>query len=206
MKTTQKNVKNSKSNLPSTARRKPRTLVVNLLAGPGAGKSTMAAAIFAELKWRGVDCELAAEYAKDLVWEKRHKTFENQVYIFGKQHHRIFRLLGQVQVVITDSPILLTPIYDAELRYSLKQLALEEAEKCWNLNLLIQRKKKYNPNGRLHSHSEARGIDAKIEGFLLENHIDYALVEGSPDGVIQVCDAIEQMLHEGERKTTDDVG
>lgn len=162
----------------------------------------MAAAIFAELKWRGIDCELAAEYAKDLVWEKRAKTFENQVYIFGKQHHRIFRLLGQVQVVITDSPLLLTPLYDAERRYSLKTLVLEETEKCWSLNLLVQRKKKYNPNGRLHTKSEAASMDKKIEGFLVENHIEYALVEGSPDGVIQVADAIERMLNEGKRKTT----
>lgn len=158
----------------------------------------MAAAVFAELKWRGIDCELAAEYAKDLVWEKRHKTFENQVYIFGKQHHRIFRLLGQVQVVITDSPLLLTPLYDSESRFSLKQLVLEEYEKCENLNILIQRKKDYNPNGRLHTKSQARTIDDKIERFLLENHIEYFLVDGNKQGVILVADKIVSLLNESK--------
>ena len=40
------------------------TLLVNLYAGPGAGKSTGAAYIFAKLKMAGVDCEYVSEYAK----------------------------------------------------------------------------------------------------------------------------------------------
>lgn len=34
-----------------------KTLVVNLFAGPGAGKSTGAAYIFSKLKMLGYDCE-----------------------------------------------------------------------------------------------------------------------------------------------------
>ena len=44
-----------------------KTLVVNLIAPPSAGKSTMAANIFAELKWMGIDCEIVSEFAKELV-------------------------------------------------------------------------------------------------------------------------------------------
>jgi hypothetical protein len=46
------------------------TLLVNLYAGPGAGKSTGAAYIFAKLKMAGVDCEYVSEYAKDRVWQE----------------------------------------------------------------------------------------------------------------------------------------
>lgn len=154
----------------------------------------MAAALFSKLKWSGIDCELAAEYAKDLVWEKRAKTFENQVYIFGKQHHRIFRLLGQVQVVITDSPILLTPIYDSEKRESLKRLVFEESNKCNNLNILVVRKKAYNPNGRLHSKSEARAVDGVVHKFLMENQIPFECVEGTPEGAEYIKELVKEKL------------
>ncbi len=64
---------------------KKSALIVNLFGGPGAGKSTMAAGLFSELKWRGINCELATEYAKEKVWEESYAIFENQIYIFGKQ-------------------------------------------------------------------------------------------------------------------------
>ena len=64
-------------------------LIVNFYAGPGAGKSTMVAHTFAELKWRGINCELVTEYAKDKVWEKSFETLENQFYVSAKQYHRL---------------------------------------------------------------------------------------------------------------------
>lgn len=50
------------------------TIVVNLFAGPGAGKSTGAAYIFAMLKMHGIDCELVTEFAKDKTWEHNSKA------------------------------------------------------------------------------------------------------------------------------------
>lgn len=168
------------------------TLVINLLAGPGAGKSTMAACIFGELKWRGVECELAAEYAKDLVWEKRNKTFENQVYIFGKQHHRIFRLMGQVQVIVTDSPLLLTSLYDSQQRETLRQLVFEEVSKCRNLNVFIARRKEYNPNGRLHTKEQAKGVDENVRKFLKKWDVPFIEIEGTPNGInLVVAEALK---------------
>ena len=44
------------------------TLIVNLYAGPGAGKSTGAAYIFLQnSKWHGIDCEYVSEYTKDCL-------------------------------------------------------------------------------------------------------------------------------------------
>jgi nicotinamide riboside kinase len=178
-----------------------KTLVINLMAGPGAGKSTMAAALFAQLKWRGIDCELAAEYAKDLVWEKRDKTFENQVYIFGKQHNRIFRLLGQVQVVITDSPLLLTPIYDGHKRETLKKLVFEEVNRCNNLNIFVVRRKDYNPNGRVHTKSQADVIDENVKDFMKGNKVPFIEVEGTPTGIGEIVTLVDEMLRNETRRS-----
>lgn len=161
---------------------KNKTLVVNLFAGPGAGKSTTAAGIFFELKSRGINCELAAEYAKDLCWEERHRTFQDQIYIFGKQYHRIFRLLGQVEVVITDSPLLLTPVYDEERRESLEKLVIEEHNKMWTYNAFLKRKKVFNPKGRNHNLHESESLDSLICGMLDKHKIPYETFDGNIEG------------------------
>jgi hypothetical protein len=182
-----------------TARDMTKTLVVNLFAGPGAGKSTTAAGVFFELKTRGINCELAAEYAKDLCWEERTRTFDDQIYIFGKQYHRIFRLLGQVSVVITDSPLLLTPVYDAEKRPTLKKLVLEEHNKMWTYNVFLKRKKVFNPKGRNHNEEQSKDIDYAVADMLLENDVLFETFEGTAEGkdaIVKKILILLSMTHE----------
>ena len=171
-----------------------KTLVVNLFGGPGSGKSTSASHIFANLKWEDIECELVQEYAKDLVWEKRFKTFEDQVYMFGKQHHRVFRLLGQVDVVITDSPLLLTPIYDGEKRETLKKLSFEEFDKNHNFNIFLRRKKKYNPKGRNQDEEGAKEKDRQIKALLEENNVPFIEMDGTNKSVDVIVKTIKDKL------------
>ena len=181
--------------------KKHNTLVVNLLGGPGSGKSTTAANVFAHLKWQDINCELVPEYAKDLVWEHRHKTFENQIYMFGKQHHRIYRVVGQVDVIVTDSPILLTPIYDLERRQTLKNLVLEEFNKVHNFNIFLTRKKKYQPKGRNQNEEQAKEKDREIKTFLEENGIPYVQIDGtneSVDVIVKTITTTLKAIHEGK--------
>ena len=60
-------------------------IVVNFFAGPGTGKSTHAAMLFAKLKTMNINSELIQEYAKDKTWIRDSKTLEVQPYIAGKQ-------------------------------------------------------------------------------------------------------------------------
>ena len=87
-------------------------IIVNLIGGPGAGKSTIAAGLFYFLKMSGVKVELATEYAKDKVYDKSFKTLDDQFYVFGKQFHKIWRLVEDNDVIITDSPIILSVFYN----------------------------------------------------------------------------------------------
>ena len=91
-----------------------KTLVINLIGGPGCGKSTTAAGIFYELKKNGVDCEMSTEFAKDKTWEENQKVLNCQFYISGKQAFRLARVSGKVDVAVTDSPIILGAMYTDE--------------------------------------------------------------------------------------------
>lgn len=179
---------------PKPSSKYQKTLVVNLFAGPGTGKSTTCSGIFFDLKNKQVNCEIAAEYAKDLVWEKRTATFEDQIYLFAKQYHRIFRLLEQVDVVITDCPILLSPVYDNENRPTFEKLVVEEHKKMWTYNVFLKRKKAYNPKGRLHSEKEALEIDRAVLDVLERNGECYEVFDASSDGKDQIVNKIMMLL------------
>ena len=51
-----------------------KTLVINLFGGPGVGKSTLCASVFAKLKIMGIDCEMATEYAKGAMTKSKAGT------------------------------------------------------------------------------------------------------------------------------------
>ena len=89
-------------------------IVINLYGAPGAGKSTGAAYLFSQLKLAGINAELVTEFAKDKAWEESKAVFENQVYLFGKQYFRMSRVDVKVDVVVTDSPLLLSSYYNKD--------------------------------------------------------------------------------------------
>ena len=154
------------------------TLVVNLLGGPGIGKSTLAAEIFVYLKKSGVECEYITEYAKDKTWEDSQKTLSNQIYVFGKQHHKMFRVNDKVEVMICDSPLLISIVYgDVQNEDNFYKLIIDEFNKFNNINFYLKRDTVYDPIGRNQTEEEAKKIDNKIEDILNENNIDFSIYE-----------------------------
>jgi len=173
-------------------------LIVNLFAGPGTGKSSTAAGLFSELKWRGHTAEMALEFAKDKVWERSTAVLDNQIYIFGKQHHRIWRLRKQVEVVVTDSPLLLSLIYGAEnTSKQFHELVLHEHDQLRNLNVFLERLKDYDPKGRLQTEEKARAIDEQVQVMLDESDENYMVLPAQPESIKPLADRVEEILEEG---------
>lgn len=163
-----------------------KTKLINLYSGPGTGKSTTAARLFSELKHHGINCEYVPEYAKDITWEGRAKIFRCQEYIFGKQSFRNFKLRGEVDVIITDSPLLLSIIYTklAPVEDQLLSLPLvirEAYDKYDNLDIFLTRNKPYNPKGRNQTKQEAIQLDNDIKTMLIEQNIAFKTIDYSPD-------------------------
>lgn len=169
-------------------------LIVNLYGGPGAGKSTTAAGVFHVLKTRGVSCEYVPEYAKDLTWEDRTHALVNQPLILGKQYHRFWRLDGKVDVAVTDSPILLSVLYNNGRLKSLDALALELHMAHDNLNFLIKRTKPYFKVGRSQTEEEARGLDGKAKEMLDGYRFAYTEVPGNKWGLKKIVEKVELYL------------
>lgn len=149
------------------------TLVINLIGGPGCGKSTIAAGLFYELKKQGYLCELVTEYAKDKVWEESYKTLDDQIYVFGKQFHRMFRVKGKVDVIITDSPLPLSIIYDKGESDYFHNFVIEQYNEFRNIMIFVERETKYENEGRMQNEQEAIEIDNHIKNMLIENEISY---------------------------------
>jgi len=162
-----------------------KPLVVNLFAGPGAGKSTGAAYIFSELKMGGIECELVREYIKDKLWERNAKVFGNQPYIFGKQYHRMFILEGEVEVIVTDSPLILPVLYNTNEyldEEAFEKMAIGIFNSYENMNYFLDRVKPYNENGRNQTLVEAIGKDEEVLDLLDRNCIEYQRVNGDESG------------------------
>jgi len=180
------------------------TLVVNLLSGPGAGKSTLAGSIFSELKWKGVDCELVTEYAKDKVWEESFKVLSNQLYVLGKQAHRNFRLNGKVDVMVTDSSVLMSLLYSKQERHQTKEfvkVTVDEFKHYNNLNFFIERNDHYVQNGRYQTHKEAIKIDDKILSVMDDHDIEYSRIPFEKESINVILDEIlEKIGHKDKIK------
>lgn len=169
-------------------------IVVNLFGAPGAGKSTGAACIFSQLKMKGYNVELVTEFAKDKVWEEDKGVFKDQLYIFAKQNFRLKRVEGKVDVVITDSPILLSLIYNDSYGQSFDYLVKDTFNNYNNVNFFVKRFKKYNPIGRFQTEEESNKMEKIIENKLEEEGVSYVSFLGTKSNYDMMVTMIERVL------------
>lgn len=157
-----------------------KCIIVNLMGSPGAGKSTLASYTFAKLKMMGVNCELVTEFAKDKVWENNITALSNQIYVFAKQYYRLDRCADKVDVIITDSPLLLSPFYnkDPDIHEPLKQLVYKISKKYNNLFYFVKRIKKYNPVGRLETEEQSNQKSIELKNMLHDNDVKFVEIDG----------------------------
>jgi len=170
------------------------TLIINFFCGAGGGKSTLSTGVFSELKWLGINAEYVPEWCKAQVWEERTAPFKNQNYIFGKQHYNIQRLVGKLDVVVTDSPIILSAFYNKPVDEVFNQHVLNEFNKFNNYNYFIERIKKYNPLGRFQNEEQARQDDIELRELLHTFNINYTEIKGIKESVEPLANQIKSMV------------
>lgn len=153
------------------------TVIINFFAGPGAGKSTMAASVYAMLKQNRVNAEFVPEFAKELTWRGENDKLDNQLLVTGTQLQRNLDLIGKVDYIITDSPVLLAAAY---CKNHIEAAAVEHAARDLNrmpdvfaINYFVEREEDYQNAGRNQSKEEAIEIDEFVRDLLSRQREGY---------------------------------
>jgi hypothetical protein len=169
------------------------SLVVNLFGGPGSGKSTTKAGLFFRMKLMGLKVEMVEEFAKELTYEEAFGTMENEMYMLAEQDRRQRRLLGQVDFIITDSPLLKSLFYVRGLydtpHYRDHIRSLHDS--YLNFNVWVNRVKPYATYGRSQTEGEADAIGVRMFNEL--GNIMHGSVPGdetAPDIILKLLDLV----------------
>ena len=153
----------------------------------------------------GVNCELVTEFAKDKTWEQNTTALSNQIYVFAKQYYRMDRCSGKVDVLITDSPLIMSPMYnkDMDIDKPLKELVSAINDKYHNLYYYVKRVKKYNPIGRSQTEHESDEIGMKLKQMLNDYGIDYTEVHGRLESADVIIEQLRPYVKDKMADTSD---
>ncbi len=185
--------------------------VVEIWGGPGAGKSTTRAALFARLKLMiaadalggKLSVEEVTEEAKAVTWQlghwtegpvpsevKRRALSQRQAVLFGAQFDRLARLRGQADLVISDSPLALSKVYADRALYPADAWGKVIDAHYAHLEVLhvwCRRVKPYETRGRNETEAQARHIDDLLRPVWSETrgtHCEVDGDEGAPDKIL----------------------
>lgn len=177
-----------------------KPIVVNLTGAPGAGKSTGAAIVFAELKKAGINAELVTEFAKDKTWEHNCMALGCQEYMFGKQSYRLHRCREDVDVIVTDSPLPLSLIYNNNpaLDHHFTTVVMNVFNTYENINCFVNRVKPYNPKGRNQTAEESDNLSTEIKNLYNKLGIPYFEINGDNEGYDTIVRVVLGALSENK--------
>jgi len=176
-----------------------QTKVVNLISGPGAGKTTTAALLFVELKIRGKVTEWASEYAKNYVWLERWDILNNQHIISYKQYELLKSMENRVEFIITDGPLVVGLYYNRFNEANLsniektEELILKYQNEFDNVNIFLTRGTfPYEASGRDRglNYTEAKNVDKEMQNILDELKIPYKKFKSGKEQLSEMIDYI----------------
>ncbi len=169
-----------------------KALVVNLIGGPGCGKSVTAAQLFANLKkTTKYKIEYFQEYVKPLVWKAEDTTHmersKNAIEELNNQRsisNNIYQLLkimsSQLDIIITDGSIFhglhynRVNIYNKSNQDKTETFIIDKFNEFNNLNILLNRGNiTYEQEGRQQTYDEALYADIQLEFYLKKYNIPY---------------------------------
>lgn len=178
---------------------KKKTYIINFIGGPASGKSLMSAALYVELKKNNYVVEYVQEVAKKLVWTKNFRILNNQYTISELQYCAIKDIVGEVDFIIVDGPIIQGLYYNeynpnnVSSKKKTKEAILKWYHEFNNINIFLERGNyKYETYGRYQTEQEAKEIDNILKKILDSNNIPYTIISSNlnkiPDIMVHVIE------------------
>lgn len=159
-----------------------KTLYINIFGSPGSGKSTLATELFSTMKKSMPEyvIEYVPEFAKQFCFDDQINSLfqvpENQMYIGSNQYYNIYKLDGKVDVVITDSPYMMSCIYNNSILLGKNYDIMVKNIFCShsNLNIFLKlNKEKYQQSGRNETASQSEILQDRLLKLLSDYQIDF---------------------------------
>lgn len=161
--------------------------LIGLIGAPGAGKSTCAAWLFANLRLAGARCELVGEFAKDLFWDESN-AWKDQLYVFANQWRMVDRVLNKTDIVVTDSPPILSLFYNRPHGQAFIDLVEDRCGRHCSEYFLLKRTVPYDQEGRRESEAEADAIHLEMASWLRRRGVPFRQVESDLAGWRSILD------------------
>lgn len=154
---------------------------INLYGGPGTGKSTLAARVFAKLRQQGVSCALVTEWIKMWAYEGRIIRGFDQIFSFANQMHSEEESLRYAGMIITDSPLFLQCMYADKhakiVSEDLWNIARSYESTYPSINFYVERSGAYEQQGRWENAEQALQMDAHIKDQLANWDIPVIVIQ-----------------------------
>jgi len=171
-------------------------MLVNLTGEPGAGKSTMAAGLFHQLKTRQWNVELVTEYTKELILTGDQWSLADELLVFSEKYRRIKRH-ESVDIVITDSPLINSVVYgDTQFGPTAGAFYRSVAGSFDNIYFAIRRVVPYIPLGRMPDEGAAARAGQTIIDIVERSGAPLWIVEGHDGAIGELVDVVEDQAHQ----------
>jgi hypothetical protein len=169
-----------------------KTCVINLVAGPSAGKTTVAAYLFYKMKTLGLSVEYVQEFAKSLVWLNEFDTLNDQYFVSTEQCRLLRPLVGLVDFIITDGSLLHGLYYNRFNPDNTSNIDKTEAKiismfnEFENITIFVERGSyRYETDGRYQTEEFAIQIDTVLKHLLKQNQIEFKSFSAeTPDEIL----------------------
>lgn len=176
---------------------KKKPVLVELLGGPGAGKTMLALLTTGELKASGVDAEYVGEVARELIMSgefdyllRRYGSEGLQSNLLWKQRERLRAAINSgPDVVVTDSPLILQKLYQAA-NSPLQDLTLSDSEITHGMCSHVlafwpshsRTEATHVLRGRHQTIAQAEDLDVRLRNLLYEENYSFQELEaGMPE-------------------------